>query len=57
MRIAFEQMVYWLTNDYGLIDPDAYLFLGQVAQARCMHMVRNRIRQNLNSDGLTSREG
>jgi amidase len=39
MRIAFEQMVYWLADDYGFTDPEAYLFLGQVAEARCTQMV------------------
>ena len=28
MRIAFEQMIYWLADDYGFSDEEAYLFLG-----------------------------
>jgi len=39
MRIAFEQMIYWLTDEYGFSDPEAYLFLGQVADARCTQVV------------------
>ena len=39
MRIAFEQMVYWLSDEYGFTDPEAYLFLGQIAEARCTQVV------------------
>ena len=39
MRIAFEQMIYWLSDEYGFTDPEAYLFLGQVAEARCTQVV------------------
>ena len=39
MRIAFEQMIYWLSDDYGFTDPEAYLFLGQIAEARCTQVV------------------
>ena len=39
MRIAFEQMVYWLADEYGFTEAEAYLFLGQVAEARCTQMV------------------
>lgn len=39
MRIAFEQMVYWLADDYGFTDSEAYLFLGQIAEARCTQVV------------------
>ncbi|WP_287758971.1 acetamidase/formamidase family protein [Acidiphilium sp.] len=39
MRTAFEEMVYWLADDYGFTEAEAYLFLGQVAEARCTQMV------------------
>jgi acetamidase/formamidase len=39
MRIAFEEMVYWLADDYGFTDEEAYLFLGQIADARCTQVV------------------
>jgi amidase len=39
MRIAFEQMVYWLADDYGFTDAEAYMFLGQIAEARCTQVV------------------
>jgi acetamidase/formamidase len=39
MRIAFEQMVYWLADDYGFSEAEAYIFLAQVAEARCTQMV------------------
>jgi len=39
MRIAFEQMVYWLADNWGFSETEAYLFLAQVAQARCTQMV------------------
>lgn len=39
MRIAFEQMVYWLADEYGFTEIEAYQFLAQVAEARCTQMV------------------
>lgn len=39
MRISFEQMIYWLADDYGIPEPEAYMFLGQVAEARCTQVV------------------
>ena len=39
LRIAFEEMVYWLEEDYGMSGPEAYMLLGQVAEARCTQMV------------------
>ena len=39
MRIAFEEMVYWLEDDYGIPAPEAYMLLGQVAEARCTQVV------------------
>ena len=32
-------MVYWLSADYGLSHEEAYMLLGQVAEARCTQMV------------------
>jgi acetamidase/formamidase len=39
MRIAFEELVYWLEDDYGIPAPEAYMLLGQVAEARCTQVV------------------
>jgi amidase len=39
MRIAFEEMVYWLADEHGFSEIDAYLFLGQIAEARCTQVV------------------
>jgi acetamidase/formamidase len=39
MRIAFEEMVYWLADEHGFTEAEAYLFLGQVAEARCTQVV------------------
>ena len=38
-RIAVEQMVYWLADDYGMDERDAVLLLGQVLEARCTQFV------------------
>lgn len=39
MRIAFEEMVYWLEDDYGIPAAEAYMLLGQIAEARCTQVV------------------
>ena len=39
MRIAFEEMIYWMEDDWGIPATDAYLLLAQVAEARCTQMV------------------
>ena len=39
MRIAFEEMIYWLEDDYGIPATEAYMLLGQIAEARCTQMV------------------
>jgi acetamidase/formamidase len=39
MRIAFEELIYWMEDDWGIPAPDAYLLLAQVAEARCTQMV------------------
>lgn len=39
MRIAFEEMVLWMEADYGIAAPEAYMLLGQIAEARCTQMV------------------
>ena len=39
MRLAFQEMVFWLNADYGLSYEEAYMLLGQVAEARCTQMV------------------
>jgi acetamidase/formamidase len=39
MRIAFEELIFWMEDDWGIPAPDAYLLLAQVAEARCTQMV------------------
>jgi acetamidase/formamidase len=39
MRIAFEEMIYWMADDFGIPEPEAYMLLGQVAEARCTQVV------------------
>jgi acetamidase/formamidase len=39
LRIAFEEMVYWLEESYGFSAAEAYMLLGQIAEARCTQMV------------------
>jgi amidase len=39
MRIAFEELIYWMEDDWGIPATDAYLLLAQVAEARCTQMV------------------
>jgi len=34
MRIAFAEMIYWLADEYDIPEPDAYMLLGTVAEAR-----------------------
>jgi acetamidase/formamidase len=38
-RIAFEEMIHWLEDDYSVPAPEAYMLLGQIAEARCTQMV------------------
>jgi amidase len=39
MRIAFQEMVYWLEDGYGIPSAEAYMLLGQIAEARCTQAV------------------
>ncbi len=39
MRLAFEELIYWMEDDWGIPAADAYLLLAQVAEARCTQMV------------------
>ncbi len=39
LRISFEEMVYWMEASYGFKASEAYMLLGQVAEARCTQMV------------------
>jgi acetamidase/formamidase len=39
LRIAFQEMVLWLEQDYGFSRADAYMLLGSIAEARCTQMV------------------
>ena len=39
MRIAFEEMINWLEDDWRIPAPEAYMLLGQIAEARCTQVV------------------
>jgi amidase len=39
MRIAFEEMVYWMNDDWGIPETEGYMLLGQIAEARCTQVV------------------
>jgi len=39
MRIAFEEMVYWMEDEWKIPAPEGYMLLGQIAEARCTQMV------------------
>jgi acetamidase/formamidase len=39
LRLAFQEMVLWLEQEYGFSRPEAYMLLGSVAEARCTQMV------------------
>lgn len=38
-RIAAQELIYWLGEDYNLSQPEAVMLLGQVAEARCTQLV------------------
>lgn len=38
-RIAVEQLIYWMADEYGYSEIDAHLLLGQVLEARCTQFV------------------
>ena len=39
MRISFQEMIYWMHDDWGIPEPEAYMLLGQIAEARCTQVV------------------
>jgi len=39
MRIAFEEMIYWLEDDWKIPAAEGYMLLGQIAEARCTQVV------------------
>jgi acetamidase/formamidase len=39
MRIAFEEMVYWMEDEWKIPAPEGYMLLGQIAEARCTQVV------------------
>jgi acetamidase/formamidase len=39
MRMAFEEMVYWMEDDWNVPAAEGYMLLGQIAEARCTQMV------------------
>jgi amidase len=38
MRISYEQMLYWLVDEYGFPELEAYMLLGAIGEARCTQM-------------------
>ena len=39
MRIAFQEMIYWLEDEYDIPATEGYMLLGQIAEARCTQVV------------------
>jgi amidase len=39
MRMAFEEMVYWLEEEWKIPAAEGYMLLGQIADARCTQVV------------------
>jgi acetamidase/formamidase len=39
MRLAFEEMIYWLEDGWKIPAPEGYMLLGQIAEARCTQVV------------------
>ena len=39
MRIAFEEMVYWMEDGWNIPAAEGYMLLGQIAEARCTQVV------------------
>jgi len=39
MRIAFQEMIHWLEQDWGVPATEGYMLLGQIAEARCTQVV------------------
>lgn len=39
LRLAFQEMIWWLEDEHGMSAQEAYLLLGQIAEARCTQMV------------------
>lgn len=39
MRIAFQEMIYWLEDEYAIPATEGYMLLGQIAEARCTQVV------------------
>jgi len=39
MRLAFEEMVYWMEDDWKIPAAEGYMLLGQIAEARCTQVV------------------
>lgn len=39
MRIAFEEMIIWMEDDWKIPAAEGYMLLGQIAEARCTQVV------------------
>lgn len=57
LRISFEEMIYWLEASYGFTPSEAYMLLGQIAEARCTQMVNPKFTYicKVNKDHLRGR--
>jgi len=39
MRVAYREMIYWLADDYGFSEPDAYMLLSTIAEGRATQIM------------------
>ncbi|TKT69511.1 acetamidase/formamidase family protein [Aquamicrobium sp. LC103] len=39
MRVAYREMIYWLADDYGFSEPDAYMLLSSIAEGRATQIM------------------
>lgn len=39
MRVAYREMIYWLADDHGFSEPDAYMLLSTIAEGRATQIM------------------
>jgi amidase len=39
MRVAYREMIYWLADEYGFSEPDAYMLLSSIAEGRATQIM------------------
>ena len=39
MRVAYREMIFWLADDYGFSEPDAYMLLSSIAEGRATQIM------------------